>query len=318
MDELRTEADLVLSWQHVDKPLVSIACTTYNHARYLSEALHGFLIQETNFPFEIVIHDDASTDGTQEIIVSYAERYPRTIRTVLQTVNQHSQGINSALVAFSHCRGNYIAFCEGDDYWTDPCKLQLQVDMMRSKPAITLTFHDCLRREEARGDRTNERACLLEKKTFTLEDIVQRDWFIPSQSMVFRADTLQHSAWMHHVFGLDWAMHLLLAEQGEVHFIDRIMGVYRINGASISANRPPGFFQVKHIQTLSYFNVHTEFRHDELISSRLDRERKLLYLAYLNGQPAYIRFCSLDYYRFKLGNILKRWRRQATSQVKQK
>lgn len=315
MDELRTEADITSSWQDIDKPLLSIACTTYNHARYLSEALRGFLMQETDFPFEIIIHDDASTDGTQEIIAAYAKRYPRIIRTVLQTVNQYSQGRTSALVAFSHCRGSYIAFCEGDDYWTDPNKLRLQVNMMRSNPAITLTFHDCLLRKEARGGRTNERACLLEKTTFTLEDIVQRDWFIPSQSMVFRADALPQSAWMHRVFGLDWAMHLLLAEQGEIHYIDRIMGVYRINGASISASRPPGFFQVKHIQTLSYFNVHTEFRHDQLISRRLDRERELLYLAYLNGQPAYVRLCSLDYYRFKLGNLLHRWRRRSTSPV---
>lgn len=315
MDGLRTEVEITATWRDVEVPLLSIVCTTYNHARYVEEALHGFLMQETDFPFEIILHDDVSTDGTQAIISAYAERYPRIIRTVLQTVNQYSQGRTSAVVAFGYCRGRYIAFCEGDDYWTDPRKLQLQVDVMMVNPAVTLTFHDCLLRHEVRGDSTDERACLLEKTVFTLDDIVQRDWFIPSQSMVFRADALPLPEWLHRVFGLDWAMHLLLAEQGEVHFLDRLMGVYRINGASISASRPPGFFQVKHIQTLSYFNVYTEFKHDRIIARRLDRERELLYLAYLNGRPAYIRLCSVDYYRFKFRNLLHRWRRRTKPQV---
>ena len=103
---------------------------------------------------------------------------------------------------------------------------------------------------------------------------------------------------------------LLLALAGKIGYVDRIMGVYRINSGSVSGNRPPGFFQVKHIQTLCYFNVHTQFQHDKLIARRLDREREALYLAYLNGRAWYVRALSVDYFRFKLRNVLRRRRQR--------
>jgi glycosyltransferase involved in cell wall biosynthesis len=307
---LRSEADITYRWQRSEPPLVSIVCTTYNHARYVEQAIVGFLMQDTDFPFEVVIHDDVSTDHTRDIVSSYAARYPNLIRTVYQTENQYAQGKTSAVVAFGHCRGKYIAFCEGDDYWTDPQKLQLQCDLLESDPSCALVFHNCRLQYEARGDTRDEVACHLSKSHFTLEDVVLEDWFIPSQSMVFRRDALELPPWVHRVFGLDYAMHLLLARQGRIAYIDRLMGVYRINSASISGNRPPGFFQVKLIQTLSYFNFHTNFEHNTIIGRRLDRERELMYLAVLNGRPWYVRALSPDYLRFKLRNLLRRRRRR--------
>jgi glycosyltransferase involved in cell wall biosynthesis len=306
----RPESDITGRWGTHDAPLVSVACTTFNHERYVEQALIGFLMQETSFPFEIVVHDDASTDGTRDIVSAYAARYPRLIRTIYQTQNQYAMNVTSALVAFGHCRGKYIAFCEGDDYWTDPRKLQLQCDRLEQEPQCTLVFHNSRLEYEGSG-RPAELACRLEKDRYTLEDVVLNDWFIPSQSMVFRKDALPLPAWLHRVFGLDYAMHLLLAHAGSVHYIDRVMGVYRINGASISGNRPPGFFQVRLIQTLSYFNLHTAFAHDRTIARRLDRERQLLYLAYLNARPWYVRALSADYYRFKMSNVRSRRERRA-------
>ncbi len=309
-EHIRSESDLIERWDRGDPPLVSIVCTTFNHARYVEQAIIGFLIQETLFPFEIVIHDDVSTDHTRDIVTSYAQKYPNIIRTVYQSENQYALGRTSAIVAFGHCRGKYVAFCEGDDYWTDPQKLQLQCDLLESNPTYSLVFHNCRLQHEAKGDSRDEIACRLTKTSFTLDDVVLSDWFIPSQSMVFRRDALELPHWLHRVFGLDYAMHLLLALKGRIGYIDRIMGVYRINSASISGNRPPGFFQVKHIQTLSYFNFHTAFAHDKTIARRLDRERESLYLAFLNGRPWYVRALSIDYYRFKLNNILRRRRRR--------
>ena len=105
-------------------PLVSICSITYNHAPYIRQCLDGFLMQKTNFKYEIIIHDDASTDGTAEIIKEYAERYPDLITPVFQTENQYSKGLRGffAKFVFPHAKGKYIALCEGDDYWIDPYK----------------------------------------------------------------------------------------------------------------------------------------------------------------------------------------------------
>lgn len=110
-------------------PLVSVACTTFNHSRFIRECLDGFLMQETSFPFEILVHDDASTDGTADIVREYRDRYPHLIRATLQTENQYSRGakVLGGLVATG--RGEYVATCEGDDYWISATKLEQQVAM---------------------------------------------------------------------------------------------------------------------------------------------------------------------------------------------
>lgn len=123
--------------------LVSIRCTTYNHAQYIRQCLDGFVMQKTNFPFEAIVHDDASTDGTDKIILEYAEKYPNIIIPVLEEENQYSKGNGSVTrIVESYMRGKYIAFCEGDDYWTDPYKLQKQVDFLEAHPDYGLCHTD--------------------------------------------------------------------------------------------------------------------------------------------------------------------------------
>ena len=125
------------------EPLVSICCITYNHRDFIRDALDGFLSQRTDFPYEILINDDASTDGTADIIREYEQKYPEKIRALLQTENQYSKGITNPSGAFNfpRVRGRYVAMCEGDDYWTDPEKLQKQVDYMEAHPDCSLCFH---------------------------------------------------------------------------------------------------------------------------------------------------------------------------------
>lgn len=117
-----------------DLPLVSISCITFNHARYLRECFDGFMMQITNFKFEIVVHDDVSTDGTKAIIEEYTQKYPNVFFPMYQTENQYSKGVRGFMPKFNfpRCRGKYIALCEGDDYWTDPNKLQKQVDFLEA------------------------------------------------------------------------------------------------------------------------------------------------------------------------------------------
>ena len=124
------------------RPTVSICCITYNHAPYIRSALDGFLMQETDFAYEILIHDDASTDGTADIIREYTARYPDIIKPILREENQYSKGIsNISIFNFPRARGEFIAMCEGDDYWTDPHKLRKQVDFLRAHPDCSLCFH---------------------------------------------------------------------------------------------------------------------------------------------------------------------------------
>ena len=124
-------------------PLASISCATYNQAPYLRQCLDNLLAQKTNFPFEIIIHDDASTDGTKEIIEAYALKYPDSIFPYYQNENQYSKGVRGLQSRYNYprCRGRYIAICEGDDYWPDPQKLQRQVDFLESHEDYVLTFH---------------------------------------------------------------------------------------------------------------------------------------------------------------------------------
>lgn len=131
--------------QPVNDIMVSIVCITYNHCNFIRDAIRGFLMQEVNFPIEILVHDDASTDGTAHIIRKYAHllKARHECRIVLQTQNTFSKtGLYPDLIPLA--RGKYIAYCEGDDYWTDPRKLQKQVDFMEAHPEYSMCHHDYL------------------------------------------------------------------------------------------------------------------------------------------------------------------------------
>lgn len=122
--------------------IVSICCLIYNHAPYLRECFEGFVMQKTNFPIEILVHDDASKDGSQEIIKEYTAKYPTLFKPIYQKENQYSKGIGvSVTYQFPRAKGKYIALCEGDDYWTDPYKLQKQVDFLEQNPDFGLVAH---------------------------------------------------------------------------------------------------------------------------------------------------------------------------------
>ena len=114
-----------------DRIVVSICCLVYNHEKYIAECLDSFLMQKTNFVYEILIHDDASTDETAKIVREYEKKFPDIIKPIYQTKNQYSNGVRpSVSFQFPRARGEYIAICEGDDYWTDPLKLQKQVNFL--------------------------------------------------------------------------------------------------------------------------------------------------------------------------------------------
>lgn len=120
------------------EPVVTFLCITYNQEDYIEQSIIGLLKQKTLFPYEIIIHDDSSTDGTKDIIESYRLRYPNIIRCIYQTDNKYSQGLSPILIAAKECRSDYIAICEGDDYWVNENKIQNQFDFMRKDTSISM------------------------------------------------------------------------------------------------------------------------------------------------------------------------------------
>jgi glycosyltransferase involved in cell wall biosynthesis len=138
--ELRPESEITATWVG-ERPVVSVLCSTYQHGGFIEDAIRGFLGQRTTFPLEVIIRDDASTDGTAEIVADFAARYPAIIRAVLEPENRWRQPRPHLR---SMARGEFIARCEGDDYWIDPHKLETQVATLRAHPDAVLSHHDAL------------------------------------------------------------------------------------------------------------------------------------------------------------------------------
>ena len=171
------------------KVLVSIKCYAYNHEKFIRQCLDGFVMQKTTFRFEAVVHDDASTDGTAKIIREYAEKYPDIIIPVLEAENQYSKhdgSLGRAMARAVSKDSKYYAFCEGDDYWIDPEKLQKQVDYLESHPECSMVFTNAIMKWED-NSRPDKLFSELKDRDYSGLEIFE-DWIIPTASVVMRKD----------------------------------------------------------------------------------------------------------------------------------
>lgn len=175
-----------------DMPMVVISCLAYNHEPYIRDALDGFVMQQTNFPFVAIVHDDASTDGTAAIIREYAEKYPDIIKPIYETENQYSKRDGSLGCIMREARGKtgakYVALCEGDDYWTDPLKLQKQVDFLESHPEYSMCFHNATVHYEHKNIPDHVFAELETREYDVLECV--ENWIVPTASILYRITVL--------------------------------------------------------------------------------------------------------------------------------
>jgi len=215
-----------------DTPFVSVCMITYNHEKYISQAIESVLMQETSFEFELVISEDCSTDSTRDIVLEYAERYPETIKTLLHKKNV---GMARNLIGcLEACTGKYIALCEGDDYWTDSLKLQRQVDILNTHPECSICFHRAIKVDEDSielGSTWPRKKW--NRKITTLLDLLE-DNYISTQTVVFRNGLMNLDTVATLISGLgfgDWILHILNAEKGKIFFIDEIMAAYRVTSA---------------------------------------------------------------------------------------
>ena len=235
----RTQEDIMKNWNmsEIDTPLVSVKCMTYNQEKYIGQCIDGFLMQKTSFPFEILIHDDCSTDDTTNIVLEYAKKYPKIIKPILEDENQYSKHDGSHHKKIDTAiKGKYIALCEGDDYWIDENKLQMQVDFLEKNPEYGMCY-------------SKAKQYIQSKQKFNknfvgdafdgFEDLLKNGSRIPTLTTVYRKDLLDkyqkeiqpgNKGWL---MG-DYPMWLYFSHESKMKFFDKVTGVYRVLEESAS------------------------------------------------------------------------------------
>ena len=228
------------------QPLVSICCLTYNHAPFIRQCLDGFLMQITDFPIEILIHDDASTDGTDAIIQEYAEKYPDLFFPLFEKENQFSKGKSSVMdieYNYTRAKGKYIAYCEGDDYWTDPMKLQRQVDFLEANPEYSVCFHRCRYMDLPSGIVTDDSCGHLFNDGLEGVEITKslflESWLTQPLTMVFRKERFNPSWHERYECYRDYheIYHLLNAGKGYLFSFEG--GIHIKHKGGISSSKTP-------------------------------------------------------------------------------
>jgi len=206
-------------------PKVSVAIITYNHEAFIKQAVESVLMQETDFEFELVISEDCSTDATRAILMAIRDRWPDRIRLLLSERNQFDNEVFTR--CFTAARGEYIALLEGDDYWISPQKLQKQVEFLDGHSECVSCFHPAeLVYEEGVKEEIAE--IFQPKPRFRLEDLLVHGCFIETATVMFRRQALGDLPdWYCDTFCSDWALHVLLAERGEIGYIDELMAAHR-------------------------------------------------------------------------------------------
>ncbi len=224
-------------------PFVSIRCLVYNHALYLRQCLDGFIMQKTNFVFEVIVHDDASTDDSAAIIQEYAEKYPSIIKPIYETENQYSKhdgSLGKVLNAAICPKAKYIAMCEGDDYWTDPLKLQKQVDFLEQNPSYVFCCHRFkiwLENEKKFKEEYADAYYHSNKNLEITYSLMLKTWITQPLTTLIRSkaywEVYQELELYHHV--RDIHLFYLLMKRGRGISLNDNMGVYRWHSKGISS-----------------------------------------------------------------------------------
>lgn len=262
-------------------PLVSVNCATYNHEDYIAEAIEGFLLQKTNFEFEILIGEDCSTDGTREIVKEYANLFPSKIRLI--TSDQNVGAAENFYRLHQNSKGKYIALCEGDDYWLDPLKLQKQVDYMEQHPNCTLCFHNGevleansnkLSRKIIPWLKENRKYYRRENAIYSAGEIALLG-YIPTASYLYPKHLLNNlPEWCFHSVVGDNVIKLITASHGYAYYMDEAMSVYRFGvpgSATTNWEKENNTIekQIKHnqgfIDLFDNFNNYSNFKYEKEI-----------------------------------------------------
>ena len=227
----------------VDRPKVSVMITTYNHQAYIAQAIQSVLDQKTTFKYELLIGEDESSDGTREICQQFADQHPDIIKLFLNErknviyINGDATGRWNYTNLFKHAQGEYLARCDGDDYWSDPQKLQSQVDFLDDHPDYSLCYHHVRwLRDGQLYDNTHVPIPL--NGTLSADDLFLNDNFIRTSAVMYRNHLKgQIPEWFYTVPYGDICMHLIHSQFGKIGYVDRLMGVYRVHTGGVFSGR---------------------------------------------------------------------------------
>lgn len=265
---------------------VSILCPTYNQEKYIRQSLEGFVMQKTNFPFEVIVHDDASTDKTPKIIKEYAEKYPNIIKPIYQKENQYSKGVQIIVEClFPKARGKYLAFCEGDDFWIDENKLQLQYDIMEKNSNCHFCFHT-VRAIFENGKKMNRTYpnFNLQQKLMSAEEVLKiiclKDYSIQTSSYFLRRNDYKNYITdfmkIRQIFrrcGIgDQPILLYFSSLDKIYYINKVMSKYRVNSlgnwSSIHTYKEYKRFHC-YIEAMEEFDKYTSYKYHRLCILRM-------------------------------------------------
>ncbi|MDD4689311.1 MAG: glycosyltransferase [Eubacteriales bacterium] len=272
----------------IDNIMVSIICNAYNHEDYIRDALDGFIMQKTDFPFEVLVHDDASTDNTAAIIKEYEVKYPDIIKPIYQTENQYSKD-NSIVGQLQRRRakGKYIAICEGDDYWTDSSKLQRQYCAMESHPEIDICAHKACRINAS----TNEICGYIEPSAkdcvLPVEEVIKGGGgFVATNSLFYRASINEYIPQFRQMLTLDYTLQLYASLRGGMLYINDCMSNYRVLAKGSWSSRMWGdqknyrIFNQKIEDMLKVMDSETNYKYTDTIDYTINKNWVDLYFRY--------------------------------------
>ncbi len=262
----------------MSEPVISIICNTFNQEKYIAEALDSFLMQKVNVPFEILVHDDASTDRTSEIVREYEAKYPDIIKPIYQTENQYSKGVSiTPEIQIPRAKGKYIAFCEGDDYWTDENKLQIQLDFMEENADYTICCH-------AYNMVNKDRSLIEERFDFSgdcdvsMKRLIGNQLLVPQFATLFvRYDCI--SKFKGEFLGRkssDMIIRIFCATEGKMRYFNKNMSCYRrftetswtVRVGKNTEKMVKGLLEG--VPFLEKLNAHTNFIYNEDIKAAID------------------------------------------------
>ncbi len=251
--------------------LVDIPMCAYKHEKYIEEAILGVLNQQTAFKYRLIIGEDCSPDGTRAIIEKYLAKFPDKMKVFFHEKNLGAHA--NSRILFNACTSKYIALCDGDDYWTDPLKLQKQIDFMEGHPDFSICFHN-VKLLYSDGSKVTEDSGAGQKEVSTFEDLTFGN-FINTASCVFRNTITQNlPEWFDHISVGDWTLHFLNAQFGKIYHINETMAVYRINPGSTWANQSSLVMYQRMIALLKIY----EEKFDEKYKMLFKRRRSHFYM----------------------------------------
>lgn len=210
--------------------MISIFCVTYNHAAYIRDAIDGFLMQKTEYPYHIFIFDDASEDGTSEILKEYRDRYPEKIDIYIAEQNTYGKEMRKDLLDIltrKYLTGKYIALCEGDDYWTEPDKLQIQVEFMETHPECSMTAHAAWMINYRTKEKCEHNPFGMTGYLTPLDSIMRRSGALPTASYILRREAYFWPDDFPRCDVGDWPRQLYALTKGRIYYFNKTMSVYR-------------------------------------------------------------------------------------------